>query len=74
MALPKPLNKSLKATATVAVAELFSEGKAAANDPENWPFAEISEVLDGRTCPLCAAVDGKVLRVGKRRFARLEAS
>lgn len=67
-ALPKTLNRSLKATASLALTELFNEGKSAANDPSEWPLAKISERMDGDTCPLCASVDGKILKVGTPEY------
>ncbi|MFN3652216.1 MAG: hypothetical protein ACK47B_21775 [Armatimonadota bacterium] len=66
--LPPTLERSLSATATLAYAELFNEGKSAANDPEAYPLAQISELLDGRTCALCAAVDGKILDVSTPEY------
>ncbi|HEU4753745.1 MAG TPA: hypothetical protein VFU47_11615, partial [Armatimonadota bacterium] len=68
MALPAHLNQALEATAALTVAELYNEGKSAANNPEEWPLAQISERLDGRTCPLCRAVDGKILKVGSPEY------
>jgi len=66
--LPAGLQRSLTATAAVSITELYNEGKSAANDPEEWPLVVISEVLDGNTCKLCAAVDGKILRVGTPEY------
>ncbi|MCC2670337.1 MAG: hypothetical protein K0Q72_2808 [Armatimonadetes bacterium] len=68
--LPAGLERSVQATAAVVTAEGFNEGKSAANDAGEFPWARISEALDGGTCPLCAAVDGKVLRVGSPEYAR----
>jgi hypothetical protein len=68
--LPPSLQKSLQATATITVAELHNEGMAAANNPQEWPFAQISEILDNRTCPLCRRVDGMILRVGTPEHAK----
>lgn len=73
MALPATLNRSLEATASIATAELYNEGKSAANDPEQFPYARISEHLDGRTCNLCRHVDGKVLPVGSREYGEYRA-
>lgn len=71
--LPPSLQKSLQATATITVAELHNEGMAAANNPQEWPFAQISEILDHRTCPLCRRVDGMILRVGTPEYAKWRA-
>ena len=68
--LPPKLEKSLQATATLTIAELHNEGMAAANNPADWPYAQISEILDNRTCPLCRAVDGKIVAVGSPEYAK----
>lgn len=59
--LPPALLTSLKVTAKVSLTELTAEGMASANDPKLYPWVRISEILDDRICPLCAAVNGKVL-------------
>lgn len=68
MALPPTLNRSLQMTATLTVSELYSEGKSAANDPEEWPLARISERMDGRACKLCRSVHGMTLEVGSPEY------
>ena len=70
MALPESLNRTVAATAALTTTELFNEGQSAAADPKAWPFARIDESLDGRHCPLCAAVHGKVMAVTSPEYAQ----
>lgn len=68
--LPPALLASLKATASLSITELTAEGMASANDPKLYPWVQISEILDARTCPLCAAVNGKVMSVDDPAYAK----
>lgn len=68
-ALPETLNRSLAATSALATTELYNEGKSTANDPGEYPFAQIAERMDERTCPLCEEVDGMIIEVGSPEYA-----
>lgn len=68
--LPVTLNRSLKATATLVVTQLTNAGAESAVDASEWPYARISEQLDGRTCPLCAALNGLVVAVDSPEYRR----
>jgi hypothetical protein len=58
------------ATVGVTVTELYNEGRAsAASDRGAYPLAQISERMDERTCPLCQAVDGLILRTDSPEYA-----
>lgn len=59
--LPPAIQTALRATAKISLTELTAEGMASANDPKLYPWVRISEILDEATCPLCEAVNGKVL-------------
>lgn len=69
-ALPDPLTRSLKATASITVTELYNAGQLAANNPDLYPKAQCSERLDERVCPLCASLHRKVFDVRSDLFKR----
>lgn len=70
MSLSARLQRSLQATATLTIAELHNEGQSAANNAEEWPYAQISEILDRATCRLCRRVDGKIVKVGSPEYRK----
>jgi hypothetical protein len=68
--LPEIMNQHLTMTATVIVGELDAEARAELADLALWPLAQIVEVLDERTCPLCEYVDGMILDRRSPEFER----
>ena len=51
----------LTLSASVVIRDLDAEARADLADLDRWPMAQIVEVLDDRTCPLCRYMDGMVL-------------
>jgi len=61
---PRPtgtLNDPLAMSVQVVISELDAEAEAELADLDRYPLAEIVEVLDNRTCPLCRYLDGMLL-------------
>ena len=69
MALPESVDRSVRAAATLTYTELYNEGRASANDADEWPHAQCIEVLDSRICPLCASINGMVVAVDSPEYA-----
>ena len=64
------IKQSLNGTASVQVTHLYGLGRDAvgAADIAEFPFAQIIEVLDERTCPLCRALHGMILAKTDPRY------
>lgn len=69
MALPRTVDQSVQATASLSYTELFNEGAASANNATDWPHAQCIESMDSRICPLCAQVNGMVVAVDSPEYA-----
>jgi hypothetical protein len=70
MAIPDPLDRSLKNGGSTIIAEAWNEARSAANNKREWPLAQIVEVLDARLCPLCEYVNGMTMRVDSPEYAQ----
>lgn len=66
--LPAGMDRALQATATLTIAEVWNEGMASANDDSAFPFAQILEAMDQRTCALCESVDGMIVAVPSAEY------
>jgi len=64
------LTQSLSGTSSVTVTHLYGLGREAisAADIVEWPFAQIIETLDNRTCPLCRRLHGLILAKTDPRY------
>lgn len=67
--LDAEVKRSLKATATISIAEAFTDGQLSVSESSH-PFARILEFLDSKICALCASVRGKVLRKDSDEFRK----
>lgn len=56
-----PAPDYLEMKASIVVSDLDNAARAELEDLDAWPLAQIVEVMDGDTCPLCEAVDGMLL-------------
>ncbi len=61
-----PTETRLKLEATVAVEPIVIQNyiEDLTLPDDEYPLAQISEILDERTCPLCQLLDGKIIQRG----------
>lgn len=70
MAIPKFVQNMLRATATVTYHEIRNLAEDLTLPEDEFPLARILEIEDTRTCPLCSAVNGMVIRRGTPEWER----
>ena len=68
--IPDIIAQALAITAQVLIGDLTEQARAEMADIDRFPLAQIVEVLDDRTCPLCEYMDGMWLRRDMPDFAR----
>lgn len=62
------LNNILKITAAVIVTEMINWSEDISLPEEDYPSAQIIEVLDDATCPLCQTLDGQIIKRGTQEW------
>lgn len=62
--LPEPLEQSLQATAAITYTEITNLAQDLSLPEDEYPLAQILEVYDDDICPLCAYLNGKIIRRG----------